>query len=258
MNFWLFPLARKSCFIVEGDDCLAIWERQAPTPEDYEALGFSVKIGYHHDLETTSFCGQVFADQDEAVLTDPRYVLAGIGWLPQRYLHARTGVLLSLLRAKAWSCGYQYQSCPILSSLARYLLRVTAGHDARKAFEHLDLYKSELLKEAMDNFNPTDPALSAPIGMASRLLVHELYGIPPDVQRRYEDYFDSATTICPIPLWFDDAPSSWTECWDDYVRTTANDQFLAAHPPEVWLPLYPAEVSIPITPRDRRMREYAS
>lgn len=255
-EFLAFKTGQKVVFVVEGDDCLAIWEKQAPTPEDYEALGFSVKIGYHNDLETTSFCGQIFADEDEAVLTDPRYVLAGIGWLPQRYLHARTGVLLSLLRAKAWSCGYQYQGCPILSSLARYLLRVTAGYDARKAFQHLDSYKAELLQEAMANFKPSDPALSKDVGLSSRLLVSELYGISPDVQRRYEAYFDSCTAIQPIPLWFDNAPAPWTECWDDYVRTTANDAFLASHPPELWIPLYPAEVSIPIVPKDRRMAKY--
>ena len=258
-EFLAHKSGQKVVFVVEGDDCLAVWEKKAPVDDDYEQLGFAVKLNTHADLETTSFCGQVFADEDEAVLTDPRYVLAGIGWIPHRYVHARQGVHKSLLRAKAWSCGYQYQGCPILSSLSRYLLRVTAGADARKAFEHLDLYKAEFLLEAMRNFDPTSrEELNTPIGISSRLLVEQLYGIPVAVQIQYETYFDNCSVIQPIPCWLDNVAPSWIECWDDYVRETQNDQFLACHPPEDWPPLYPAEVSIEIQAHDRRMNHYVN
>ncbi len=246
-------------FIVEGDDCLAIWEKSAPTEADYEELGFKVALELHSELETTSFCGQVFAPEDMTVMTDPRYVLAGIGWLPQRYLHSKESVKLCLLRAKAWSCGYQYQGTPILASLARYLLRITASYDARKAFEHLDLYKAELLEQAMEHFDPSIPdELQKQVGMASRQLVEKLYGIPIAVQLRYESYFDSQTELGEIPDWICDFPAAWTDCWDTYVRETANDPFLASHPPEVWRPLYPTEVAIPIKPRNRRWKAYVS
>jgi len=256
-EFIAFKTNQKVEFCVEGDDCLAFWEKSPPEESWYEKLGFAVKLGLHTELETTSFCGQVFAVEDMRVLTDPRYVLAGIGWLPSRYTHAKQSVKLSLLRAKAWSCGYQYQGCPILASLARYLLRVTRSHDARKAFEHLDLYKADMLREAMSNFDPTLPdELQVPVGLASRLLVERLYGIPVAVQRQYEEIFDKATVLSELPNLLDNWPQPWSETWDLYVRTSVNDPWLVAHPPEIWHPLHPTEVALPIVPREKRWKSY--
>jgi len=242
-------------FCVEGDDCLAFWEKETPEEHWYSDLGFSIKLGKHQEVETTSFCGQVFSPVDMKVLTDPHYVLAGTGWISNRYIHARHSVKMGLLRAKAWSVAYQYQGCPILSSMAKYLLRVTKSFDAKKALDHLDIYKRQQLQDAMDNFNPTKD-IWVPVGVDSRLLVEKLYGITTQQQIQYEMYFDNQLELQPFPDYLTTWPASWPQVWDDYVKLTADNPWLTNHPPEIWFPSYPTEVALPIKARDKRLQPY--
>lgn len=252
-KYFAYKTNQKVEIAVEGDDSLAGWTRRAPTQEFYQSLGFDVKIEYHQTLETTSFCGQVFADQDEAVMTDPRYVLANVGWLPVRYMDARKSVHMCLLRAKAWSMGYQYQACPILSACARWLLRVTRSHDPTKAYEYLDLYKAEQLKQALD---AGLPVLNKEPGMQSRLLMEQLYGVDISTQLAYEAFFDEQQTITEIPNLFTNIPSSWTEFHENYVRSTLNLRSLVTVPPEVFHTPHKILLQVPLKTVNKSHQKY--
>lgn len=257
--FYAQRTAQKVALVVEGDDSLTIWSKQAPTEEHYTKLGFSVKITQHKILETSSFCGQVFASKDLAVLTDPRYVMAGLAWIPQRYLYSKSSSKLALLRAKGWSFGYQYQGCPIISSMARYVLRLTRSVDARKAFTHLDQYQADELREAMDRFDPRSvPGMPGyvPIGMESRLLVERLYGISLTVQEAYEHYFDTCEVLQPIPNWFGDLPEAWKQAWEWFVREVKMIPELVNMPPELWPIRQKSEIRRRVIAREPRWQKY--
>jgi len=234
--------------VFEGDDGLLWFSKNTPTAADYASLGFDIKLELHDTLETTSFCGQVFAEEDRAVLTDPRYVLVTLGWAPAKYVGSSQSTLLSLLRAKSWSYGYQYQATPIISAMARCYLRLTASYDPRKALKHMDLYQRERLLEA---FKAGRPELNSPVGMASRLLMEQLYGVSVEVQLRYEQYFDTLQAIEPIPRWFD-VP----QCWLDYSAQYVAEGRVGEVPPETWLPSYPVTVPFRIKARFDGMQNY--
>jgi hypothetical protein len=237
--------------VFEGDDGLTWYSCRPPQASDYARLGFDIKLELHDTLETTSFCGQVFDIDEQVVVTDPAYVLAGLGWIPSKYVNARKSLHLGLLRAKAWSYGYQYQATPIISAMARAYLRLTRGYDARKALEHLDLYKREMLLAA---FKQGRPELCRPVGMGTRLLVEKLYGVSIDIQLRYEAYFDSLEVIEPIPL-FLTVPQEWTDYSLRFVRDVSS---ACDVPCEVWPPAFPVNVQVVPVLRDPRYSGYIS
>jgi len=237
--------------VYEGDDALLWFSKNPPSTQDYADLGFDIKLESHADLSTTSFCGQVFDFDDEAVLTDPAYVLAGFGWIPQRYLTARKSVKLSLIRAKAWSYGYQYQATPIISALARAYLRLTKSYDERKALEHLDMYKRMELAKA---FELGRPELDKPVGDGTRALMAKLYGVDIPTQLKYEAYFDNLSEIEPIPDWMN-FPAPWRHYSTNYVRTV--DPVNMDIPCETWPVVCPVVTPLCPVMRNPAWQSYA-
>lgn len=75
---------------VEGDDGLfrVSPARCAPTEKDFADLGFTIKIGHTPHLSRASFCGQVYDMTDLIVVTDPKEVIARLGWTNKKYVRA--------------------------------------------------------------------------------------------------------------------------------------------------------------------------
>lgn len=115
--------------VVEGDDGLFACPCDL-TKEDFEGLGFDIKILKHDNLLRTSFCGIVMSE-DLATMTDPREVLVNFGWSHSPLAFGNINTRMSLLRAKALSLAYEHPSCPILSKLATRILVLTTGYTPR-------------------------------------------------------------------------------------------------------------------------------
>lgn len=214
---------------VEGDDNLSMMIGPIPTVEHFAKLGMAIKIETYTDISETSFCGQVFAKEALHVLTDPRDVLTSIGWIDGQFAAAKQSTLLSMLRAKAWSFGYQYMACPIISSAARAYLRLTRSYDHTKILKTLDSYKKEMYQQA---FDAGRPELNTPIHSQSRLLMETKYGVPVETQLRYEHYFDNLTKIEPIPNWFDDCFPMANDFFNRFCVHTMTEPALMNYPSE--------------------------
>ncbi len=224
--------------VVEGDDGLFAINGRVPTTEDFAELGLIVKLEEHAEVNTASFCGQVFDLETFTVITDPRKVLASFGWIDGKYLSARRTKQLAMLRAKAWSFGYQYPACPVVSALARAALRLTRSIDQRAALRNrsLDLWQLALLREA---FDAGRPELNAAVSPASRELMHRVFGVSPEVQRWYENYFDNMTELSETPRILE-VPASWLAYNSMYVRKSVyTDQ---SRPPEDWKSVHPCRL----------------
>lgn len=182
--------------VVEGDDSLFRMSVIPPDEEFYSSLGLKAKMEIHKTINTASFCGQLFAEGTTDIICDPNKALLNFGWASSRYLNFSKNYHLALLRAKAWSYGYQYQACPIISSMARAYLRLTRSHDLTRVLRDMDLYKRAMLIEAMDAGRPE---LNKKVDDRSRSLMHEVFGISPELQIKYENYFDSLEEIKNIP-----------------------------------------------------------
>lgn len=214
---------------VEGDDNMSRIIGPVPQPEHFAKLGLVIKTEVYDTLEDTSFCGQIFAEAARDVLTDPRDVLSSIGWVDGKYAGGKESSAKCLLRAKAWSYGYQYEACPIISAAARAMLRLTASYDQRKILTSLDSHKRELYEEA---FKAGRPELNRTPHQASRLLIESKYNIPVAIQLRYENYFDNLNHLEPIPNYFNMEFPDSEDFFNRFVVETSNDPRLMNYPPE--------------------------
>jgi hypothetical protein len=200
--------------VVEGDDGLFSVAGNELKDDLFLKLGLNIKLEVHQDLCSASFCGIIFDDQDCINVTDPREVLASFGWTTNNYLHAAKPLRLDLLRSKALSYAHQYPGCPIISSLAKYGLRMTRGRDIRHFVAqklHTSMWEREQL---LDVINKRIPDLE--VGVRTRLLVEKLYKIPVETQLSVEKYLDELDELQPldIPCFDLMAPREWS----DYFR----------------------------------------
>lgn len=183
--------------VFEGDDGLCSMTGTPPTAEDFAKCGFTIKLEVHQLIETASFCGVVFSPEDRRTLCDPIDVLMDFGWTGSRYAEAKPQRLLELLKAKSLSLLYQYPGCPVVSSLAQYGLRITKGVRVGRVLNSLNQWEREQLIDALRY-----RAVAVPVGLSSRFVVQEKYGLRVEHQLEIEAYLDSLTEMqsLVIPL----------------------------------------------------------
>jgi len=220
MKFTCFKSGCKDApIVVEGDDalCRTPFPLTARIPTD---LGFRIKMGSTQHLNEASFCGQIFDIIDMAVVTDPRDTIVNFGWTKKTDVESSQKRRDLLLRAKGYSLLYSYPGCPILSSMAQYVLRVTKRSETGIVTyvtqdRNLDWWSRETLLQAIKYKGG-----SVKIGAHTRELVEKLYKITVAEQVELESYFDSLTRPTPIthPIilsWGDTNPQ-WQEFFELY------------------------------------------
>lgn len=107
---------------VEGDD--GIFSTSEPMlAEDYQSLGFTIKIERIDDPCTASFCGLIFSESGQ-IIRDPRRFFQNFGWT-HSFIGAGPKIMLELLLAKALSALYETPHCPIVSHIAYYAFQKT-------------------------------------------------------------------------------------------------------------------------------------
>jgi len=219
LMLFLYAAAQKGATdvvgFVEGDDGLfrVSPPQCSPTREDFEDLGFTIKIGETDKLSEASFCGQVYHMDDLIVVTDITEVLSRLGWTNKKYVRARESTLMQLLRAKGYSLVYQYNGCPVLDVLGRRLLELTEGVNLSETiFANMDQWEAAKLRAATTGELP-DPK---PPGNGTRELVARLYGVPVKQQLELEQEFKHLKLGLHRNPFVDVCPPSWTDYFDTY------------------------------------------
>jgi len=190
---------REVIIFVEGDDRVSAHKsRLYPTNEMFRKIGFLCEQVETDDLGKTSFVGMLYSKVDRKILADPLKHLMKVGWCDSIYLHSRPTLKETLLRSRGYSLVHMFNGCPILGALGNYVLRVTRKHlDVRgiaqsKAYNTYE--RSQMLRHI------TKPLPQVHVGMESRLLVDELFGIGVEAQIRTEEYLDSLDSICELDM----------------------------------------------------------
>lgn len=217
--------------VVEGDDSLFRLSTNLLTTEDFASVGLNTKIDIHYDLHLATFCGAIYDPQDMKNLVDPGRILRRFGYIDPKYLDARHSIKMGLLRAYALSIYYQYNGCPIVESLARYLLRVTRGYFAK--INSLNQYKY-LLDDIPTNettaFRRFPPYQ---IGIGSRTIIHAQFGLSYDDQIACENYLDKLNVLQPIdlPIIVSTSPRDCVEYFETCAAYEGDDIPRLQHPP---------------------------
>jgi hypothetical protein len=233
--------------VVEGDDGLFRVRDKRPTAEDFEKLGFLIKLDYRDEIEAASFCGIIFDRQDRINVSDPIAAIITLGWLPNRYQRAKESKRLTILRCKALSMAHQYPGCPIISELAHYILRHTRhlSAAAKNEIYNKNVFNTwirDLMIDAIkDEKNipikrPTD---------RTRRLVCEQFGISIHDQLVFEEYLRSLDSLQDLDIGVlrKYVPDSWCQYYLNYSDRPTVDDF-----PDLYfshLNVVPAEQLIP-------------
>jgi hypothetical protein len=190
MKFVCHVIGSTCVGVVEGDDGLFRIDGAVPPNIIFEQMGLRIKLKRHTSIEEASFCGCVFVNGENNILTDPISTLTDFGWTQKRYLHANRATLRCLLRSKALSLAHQYPGCPILSVWARRIMKYTAGCRGERGLVGLSLWDREQYKIAA-RF-PLDKLYVEP-SIRARQLVASRYNIPVEVQLYTERQIDLLT-----------------------------------------------------------------
>jgi hypothetical protein len=176
---------------VEGDDGLFASTVEL-TAEDFESMGFTIKIVEVTDPCTASFCGMVFAESGE-IIRDPYRFIENFGWT-RSFLGAGDQIMQQLLRAKALSTAYETPQCPIVGAFARHALSVTRGCLPR------------FVNDGYHDVCPPDEFSVAPFlpSIDTRHLFEVEYGVPVALQIAVEERIaagdmDGVARLLPAP-----------------------------------------------------------
>lgn len=175
INFIAHEKGGKVDGFVEGDDGLFATDFEI-RKEDYEDLGFTIKVEELSDPSEASFCGMIFSESKE-IIKNPRKFLQTFGWTTS-YIHAGPKIMDSLLRAKALSAVYELPQCPVIGAIARRALRDTEGSAPRFVASQ---YQQEKVPRDTLNLKPFRP------NMITRNQFARVYGISVDDQFAIEE-----------------------------------------------------------------------
>ncbi len=205
--------------VVEGDDGLFTGEGELPTADDFKQMGFTIKCEVHDSLSDASFCGLVFDPTDRVIVTNPLEECATFGWTSAQYSHSSQRRKMELLRCKAISLAYQYGGCPILTSLAKYGLRVTQGYRAKLG--NVSEWERDQFLEAKMHAK----GAIRDVPMNTRFLVERLYGVSVEHQLIIERYLDSLDVVCPLnhPILDLYMPPVWKHYFSHYSAGKGSD-----------------------------------
>ena len=189
---------------VEGDDCIAVVNPHGGsqiTADDYSAMGALIKIEKPTCINEASFCGNVFAPQDLINVPDIRETIVKFGFYADPNCPSLVEkVKRDLVRAKAMSLLAEYHGCPILTAMARWILRVVGAGNIRWSLRGDKSYWDAVVTHGI-------PDITAKIGewsqhepgKATREMVERVQGISIPDQLRIERYFDQRQDYGPIP-----------------------------------------------------------
>jgi len=249
--FNLFILLRKVgatevSAVVEGDDGLFSHNApRDPTPADYLQLGLTIKIVPVDAWYKASFCGVVTHPDVLDTLTNPWKTVLTCSWAGHAYLRARASTLVKLAQVKGLSYLAQYPGCPVVQSVALWMLRCT-HFDPARLVDLLDWYSQQVgvtwwdrqIVREIRNSN----LQARSVDERSRLIVEEAFGVSVETQRCLERLFDSDSSG-DVALDPTQVPLGYREQWQNYVEERGrldNDLnvFLFAPPPR-----YPQNLS---------------
>lgn len=158
--------------------------------------GVNLKLEMKESIAGSGFLSKLYSENDMHTLCDPIKQLAK-GILPLKYANAKVGVKKALARARAMSLLYEFGGCPIVASYALCIIRCTRNVQLKRALilaQKDDWYKFKAISEAVEwyenNVKGKYDTWKCEIGMESRQIVEDNFGIPVCTQLYIEEYFD--------------------------------------------------------------------
>lgn len=208
--------------IFEGDDSLTTaHDGKVLTDAMYREVGVKLESRRSTELTGTDFCGMIFDIIERIMITNIVAAYVNFGWASDAYLGVSSRRKYELIRARAYSLLYQYNSCPILHELALYALRATAHVDLTRFFRvrnRLSEWEMTQMRVAYDALKHVK-VFPNRCGPRTRALVERLYGVTIEMQITAEAKLKSLKTVQVLNILPDTVfPTHWLTYNRDYVK----------------------------------------
>jgi hypothetical protein len=179
---------------VEGDDGLFGMDEIKITPEDFESLGFKIKMKYNETLHNTNFCGNYFDETELNSLIPPEQITRFFWTSSQRYFKSSKTIKDELMRCKAMSMFIQGKHTPIAAVLAYKTIQLLGP--GKQRYERENIYWTKHI----DDLAKDEKFELIPITWKSRVLYQELYNITVQEQLMAEQLLMKATSLDQLYL----------------------------------------------------------
>lgn len=214
IKFCCYELGWNAEPIVEGDDGLFRLDGPCPTPDQFDSLGFSVKIDKFRTIGEAGFCKMKF-DANGVQVTDPIERLVKFGWTS--HVHATAKQRANLLYTKALSLKAEYPGCPMLGPYADFIIRSLQSENPRLrlAFDEDPGWTARKIEMA-------ETWISQPSRITddTRLFFEKLYGISVIEQQSFEaQYCRGAIRPIDSDIILSRCPRSWFINYDRFCTT---------------------------------------
>lgn len=182
---------------VEGDDAIFAIDEKL-TSEDYQQLGFDIKIGYYDSVRQVCFCGLLYSPAGE-VVRDPIKFLACAGWTSS-FIHAGQRIMWELQVAKALSVLSETPHAPVVAFWAHTVLKHAPANITPRFVNDYYHDVPNIDRRTLPDYKPT---------LEARLLVEDRFGLPVANQYAIEDCIqrldaDAILKHIPGPMSLDD------------------------------------------------------
>lgn len=185
--------------LVEGDDGLFVMTGPAVTTQQFASLGFDVKSEIHDTPEEAGFCHVHYVPGEFDILVEPIEKVAKLGWTHSTMMWGGPKVMRGLARAKALSELALHPKSPIVSAMARWMIRTTSDVNAR--FETgRSCYWEKQIFDIVSRGGWLEEAMTAKPTKAARDFVAVKWGVSVDEQLQVERFFDSLGTFRNVKL----------------------------------------------------------
>lgn len=173
---------------VEGDDGLFSVSNHSITSQDYDDLGFTIKLDYQTDISDCAFCQKIFHPETHNLIAPPQ-VINKSGWSASKaYFRTPAYVKEELYQAVCMSYLSLFPRCPVVSTFFRsQLSNLKLAKRKKENLRFDDKWWSDQFYTKQDFKFLTEQ----PIDFRDRLLYEKRFGIPVDQQISLEKWFRS-------------------------------------------------------------------
>jgi len=201
----LYPNVKYECF-VEGDDGILGLDQKCLRKEDFTSLGFNIKMTYHLDIRSTSFCGNLFDPDVLEQVINPGNIVRLFYTVTAKYLNARPKILTQLLRSKAMSLYTVGCHTPIVAILAWKIIQII-GFGKYRIDPARRFWNHRMLRHFFD-IEYKKPV----IDIRNRNIYEDKFGILIHDQLEIEKSIDAAQSLQDLCIHYDFLPFSDQAC----------------------------------------------
>lgn len=160
--------------VVEGDDGLFALSSPSLRVDEFDKMGFTIKLDYQVNIYDCAFCKKIINPRTRTLHGSPEFINK-FGWChAKKYFYSSRKIKRELLKSKALSLGHTFNGCPMLGPMAYSVASALSSSKYRIT----DWYTEHIVKIPLPPYK--EPS------MDDRLFYEYRFGVSVETQLSFE------------------------------------------------------------------------